>query len=493
MFQKEGGCLMKSPKMAIRGYVITAFLLMAGIFLLSLDAKVEAKHLENVFQEEAADITKESVLRVSENEAAQPKLTDAPVSTDWAAVGDAFIEITSLQRIGSVYIEWNALPGEWTLSVFDKGAFIQNRKAGQNGFVNESVSIDGSYTRIRISWNKQQKPVSIGRLTLFSKGRVPDTVQTWQPPCEKADMLLVSTHADDEHLYFGGALPTYAGDQAKKVQVAYLINCGIPRTRELLAGLWVVGIRNYPVISSFPDQYAGTLDAAVKIYGYEQVLDYQVMLLRRFRPEVALGHDLNGEYGHGAHILNAMTLTKAITAAKDPAQFPETAKKYGVWEIKKCYLHLYAEHPVMMDWTLPLKAFGGRSGWEMAKLGYAEHISQQVFKFLVRIEGPNDCRKFGLYFTTVGEDVLKNDFFENIPATAVSTPSSDSQHAGPASGWEDFSNPEPSLSGSEESSDSENGGTDGIDDGIAGISAAGAGIVILLLYLLFVRKKRPRK
>ena len=26
-----------------------------------------------------------------------------------------------------------------------------------------------------------------------------------------------------------------------------------------------------------------------------------------------------------------------------------------------------------------------------------------------------DNRKFGLYFTTVGPDVKKNDFFENIP------------------------------------------------------------------------------
>ncbi len=481
---------MKRPKMAIRGCVITAVLLMAGMILFSLDLRVEARHLENVFQEEAADITRDCVLHVSENEAALPRLTDALLSTDWSAVGAAFIEITSPQRIGSVYIEWKALPGEWTLSVFDNGAFIPTQKAGHYGFLNEAVSIDGSFTRIRISWNKREKPVSIARLTLFSKGRVPDTVQTWQPPCEKADMLLVSTHADDEHLYFGGALPTYAGEQAKKVQVAYLVNCGIPRTRELLAGLWVVGIRNYPVISSFPDQYAGSLDAAVKIYGYEPVLDYQVMLLRRFRPEVILGHDLDGEYGHGAHILNAITLIKAIEAANDPAQFPETAKKYGVWEIKKCYLHLYAERPVIMDWTLPLKAFGGRSGWEMAKLGFAEHVSQHVFKLQVRIDGPYDCRKFGLYFTTVGADVLKNDFFENIPAAAVSISSSDSQNAEPDLAWEDFSNPEPSMPGSGDSSDSANSDAGVINKGIAGIGAAGVVIVILLLYLLFVRKKK---
>ena len=39
---------------------------------------------------------------------------------------------------------------------------------------------------------------------------------------EDADMLLLPTHADDEHLWFGGTMPYYAGELGYKVQVGLL-------------------------------------------------------------------------------------------------------------------------------------------------------------------------------------------------------------------------------------------------------------------------------
>ena len=44
----------------------------------------------------------------------------------------------------------------------------------------------------------------------------------WQPSCEKADLLLIVAHPDDELLWFGGALPTYAGERGMAVQVMYM-------------------------------------------------------------------------------------------------------------------------------------------------------------------------------------------------------------------------------------------------------------------------------
>lgn len=403
--------------------IVTAFLVFAMIPC-SLCIKVSANNLEDVYADQAADITQNCIFVLSENQVDLAKLLDSSVSTNWVTSQDTSIEIASLQRIGAVYIEWTASPGPWTLSVFNKNSFKPYKESGINEFFNEFISIDESYTKIRISWKKIDKPVSIGRITIFSKGTVPGNIQQWNPPCEKADMLVIPTHADDEHLYLGGTLSTYAGDQHKNVQVAYMINHGYFRTREVLAGLWAVGVTNYPMISDFPDKYVDTYEKAVKTYGFENFIEYQVMLLRRFKPDVVVGHDLMGEYGHGAHILNARALVQAIDAAKDPAQFPQSATEYGTWEIKKCYLHLYKENPIVMDWTLPLSNFNGKSSWEMAQTGYQQHVSQHQFKFRVRIEGPNDCRQFGLYYTSVGEDINKNDFFENIPESQISGNSS---------------------------------------------------------------------
>lgn len=366
------------------------------------------------FERDAENITGSCSLSVSEKAADLNRMLDSSLSTYWESSSDAFVEIQSSEKIGGIYIEWERTPGAWDLSIKSGMEYQNLLKGGESGFVNEFIRVTTPSRIVRLHWGKAGSPVSIARIRVYSPGEVPPDVQLWSPSCEKADILVIPTHADDEHLYFGGTLSTYAGDRLYKVQVVYLTCHEILRTREALAGLWVSGVRNYPVFSSFTDQYAATYEAAVKIYGLEKVQAYQVMLLRKFKPEVVVGHDLAGEYGHGMHIMNAKTLIQAVDMAEDPGKYPDTATQYGVWSVKKCYLHLYAENPIIMDWTLPLARFNGKSSWEIAKTGYLKHQSQQKFKFIVRIEGPNDCRKFGLYSTTVGPDIQKNDFMENI-------------------------------------------------------------------------------
>lgn len=467
-----------------------ATFLVFAIIPCSFYIKVSANHLENVYNDQAEDITQNCIFVVSENQVDLSKLLDSSISTNWVASQDTTIEITSLERIGAVYIEWTASPGPWTLLAFNKNSFKPYKESGTNGFLNEFISIEESYTKIKISWKKIDKPVSIGRITIYSKGTVPENIQKWNPPCEKADILVIPTHADDEHLYFGGTLSTYAGEQHKNVQVAYMINHGYLRTREALAGLWAVGVTNYPVISNFPDQYSDTYEKAVKIYGLENFIEYQVMLLRRFHPDVVVGHDLMGEYGHGAHMLNARALVQAITVAKDPMQFPQSALKYGAWEIKKCYLHLYKENPIVMDWTLPLSNFNGKSSWEMAQIGYQEHVSQHQFKFRVRIEGPNDCRQFGLCYTSVGEDINKNDFFENISESQISGNSSLISASEPFQPYVSSAGYTSNAGNSSKIDNASNGNNADTWKKTMGISVITVIFLILSIYLLNLRRRR---
>lgn len=106
--------------------------------------------------------------------------------------------------------------------------------------------------------------------------------QVWQPPCEQADVLLFPSHADDDVIFFG-ALAAQCVDRGLAVQVAYLVNHydWQPRPQELLDALWTMGIRNYPVIGPFPDYYVLSLEAAQQSFGEENVIAYQVGLLRR--------------------------------------------------------------------------------------------------------------------------------------------------------------------------------------------------------------------
>ena len=149
-------------------------------------------------------------------------------------------------------------------------------------------------------------------------------------------------------------------------------------------------------------------------------------MLRRFKPQVAVSHDFNGEYGHGMHKLNAAMMKRAVEISGDKSFFSETAEKYGVYTPKKLYVHLYGKNKIVMDYDTPSEFFGGKTPFEMSKLGFAEHKSQQGTWFKSWMLGKNGeitkasqikkyspC-EYGLYFTSVGADVNKNDMLENI-------------------------------------------------------------------------------
>lgn len=271
-------------------------------------------------------------------------------------------------------------------------------------------------------------------LYLLSPGVLPEWVQRWSPHCEKADLLLLSSHADDDQLFFAGVLPTYAGERGNRVQVVYFTDHKKEphRRHELLNGLWTVGVTAYPVINTaFPDHYSASIPQAIATiarYGYteEDAVRIQVELLRRFRPQVVLGHDLEGEYGHGMHRLSAACLTKSVPLAADPDYDPASAEKYGVWDTPKLYLHSYPQNEIVLNWDLPLKRFGGKTAYQMSREGFDCHVSQNIYWFRQWLRGNRDeytsatqiqtyspC-KFGLYRTTVGPDWDKNDFFEHL-------------------------------------------------------------------------------
>ncbi|HCU08268.1 MAG TPA: hypothetical protein DF480_04800 [Clostridiales bacterium] len=324
------------------------------------------------------------------------------------------ITIRTQEKIHGLYLIWDKPPGHWALQA-QEGSRTSMYLQGKNGWIHEYVALDEPSSAIVLVM--PDTDVVLCEIELYGQGTLPDSVQVWDPPHEDADMLLLPTHADDEHLFFGGTMPYYAGELDYKVQVAYLTNHWAEpyRPHELLNGLWAVGIRSYPIFGEFPDYYSDNLEHAKTLYDLDQVFAYQVELLRRFQPEVVVGHDTGGEYGHGVHMLNAWVLQQAVSLAADETYLPDQVAEWGTFEVSKVYLHLYPEGAVLMDWNIPLENFGGRTAFEMAEAGFAQHLSQQKW-FSVRTEGVHDCRAFGLYYTAVGDDSLEAspDFFQNI-------------------------------------------------------------------------------
>lgn len=359
-------------------------------------------------------------------EGADP-LTDGTFRTEARVFGA--LELSAPAKIGGLYIVFADTPTELTISADrQRIRFIPEYLE-----VWIDVSALGSGT-LSLAFTGQ---VNVCDVYAFTEGEPPAWVQRWSPPCEKTDLLLVSAHADDEQLYFAGVLPYYAGELGYAVQVAYFTDhlAEPHRRHELLKGLWAVGVRNYPVIGAVPDAYSESeADALKKLVASGMTRDdavlQQLRLLRRFRPQVVVTHDLDGEYGHGQHRLCASTMLEAAALAADPESDPSGASLYGAWDVPKLYLHLYAENPITLNWDFPLDAFGGKTAFQVSQQGFLCHASQTNSRFDDWIFGEKrDITKaseiaeyspclYGLVRSTVGADMNKNDFFENITTYA---------------------------------------------------------------------------
>lgn len=349
---------------------------------------------------EAQELSSELTVRIADRNVPET-LTDCDYTTKLRLSAGTVIGLQAEQEFSALYIIWDRPPGQWTAKGENFSAVY-----GGHGFIHEYAELPAGTESLEI---ELPDGGILCDICAYTDGRLPDTVQLWDDPVDMADILLFPTHGDDEYLFFGGILPYYAGELGLSVQVVYMkAHWAEPsRPHEQLNGLWTVGVTAYPMLDGFiyPE----------KRYTEKNVTAYQVEMIRRFRPQVIVDHAENGEYGHDAHMLNAYCIKNAVELAADGQYDGGSLESYGVWDTPKLYLHLYAENRISLDYDRPLERFGGRTAFEMAEEGYAQHQSQQRWIFFVYPKG-HDCDSscFGLYRSTVGEDVEKNDLMENL-------------------------------------------------------------------------------
>lgn len=375
----------------------------------------------------ANELTQQCDFIASSSENSPEDMHDGRHDTAWTADNSegqyVEIDLPEGRPAAGVYIQWNCVPQNWVVLESSGGAIWQyDDLQSRETFINAYVPLSGYAQKVRIESDSYDWKMSIAEIRVFAAGDLPDEVQVWSPPPQKADLMVIPAHPDDEFIYFGGVLPTYAGQQGKHTVVVYMTSSPMIRKFEALNGLWKAGVREYPVFLPLANKYTSTVEDAETEWGG---LDYTESLLveqmRIFRPDVVVTHDVNGEYGHGAHKLTALATQKAVKAAADRSQYPESAGLYGAWQVKKCYLHLYAKNKVEMDWEQPLSRFGGKTALDMAREGYALHISQHFSDRPIMDSGPYDNAWFGLYYSAVGPDKNGGDLFEHITAAAAQT------------------------------------------------------------------------
>lgn len=380
-----------------------------------------ALSLSVAFAAEANDITEDCKFKVCSSGRKYTLMTDKKYTSYWESnkIKNPWIAITAPEGkpIAGLYVCFGNMPESWEIQTSDDGKDWFTAVPGDTRFLHAYVALPQPAQHVRLAVTSEKKTaLRINDLFVLSEGDLPDWVQVWQPTEEKADILFLSTHPDDELIFFGGAIPTYAVEQQRKVVVAYFTRSNTTRSSELLNGLWHMGVRTYPVIGTFKDSYAKNLKAAYKSAGGKgKVNEWIVGLYRQYKPEVVVTQDTNGEYGHKQHMMIADAAQNCIALAANEDEFTASTIAYGTWQVKKLYLHLYPENQITFDWTVPLKSMNGATGIELAEEAYTLHKTQASSGMSVTETGTKyDNRVFGLAFTTVGEDVRKDDFLENI-------------------------------------------------------------------------------
>ena len=382
---------------------------------------------------EAEDLTSGCAVTCVDNKAGIGSITDGKYTTWWASSTrkNPWIEINSEKPVYGLYLCFYELPSSYEIQELRGENWTAVARGGDDGICHVFFELSGQKRLRIVSAETDKSVIGFSEIHAFGEGEIPGWVQRWEPPVEKADILFMVAHPDDEILFFGGAIPTYAAERKKSVQVVYMTNSNGVRRSEALNGLWAMGLRNYPVFGWIADKYpiSDKVEDGYRGAGGEQkVLEWVTGIFRKYRPEVVVTLAENGEYGHPQHKMAADSAEQCFSLAASAESWPDSARQYGTWQVKKLYHHQYGDEKrpqTVFDWNQPLQAFGGKTGAEVAEEAFAQHVSQQgagirrrgqfevftVEKFGVEFYPYN---RFVLYSSRVGEDVEKNDFLEHI-------------------------------------------------------------------------------
>ena len=377
--------------------------------------------------EEAADLSSACTFKADRHSWKYARLVNGSYEKYWQSgkLKNPWLEIRSETPMHTLYICFRQMPEGYEIQRKEGDEWVTLAE-GDTRFYHVCYDLAGETDIRLVETGTKKTQLVINELFVFGEGELPEWVQRWEPTEEKADILFLAAHPDDELLFFAGAIPTYDVEMEKRAVVAYLTCCDDTRRSEALNGLWTMGVRNYPVFGLFRDKYSNNLNKAYQQAGKKKVLAWVTELFRQYRPEVVVTQDIKGEYGHGQHRMIADACIQCFDLAADPESSPESAAAYGAWEVKKLYIHRYGEKAdrLHFDWNVPLEKLGGKTGMEAAIEAFEKHITQYDLTF--RIDGYKkplrveitgayyENTDFGLYATRVGPDTEKNDFMENI-------------------------------------------------------------------------------
>ncbi len=341
------------------------------------------------------------------------------------------------------YLAWRTLPEPFVVRQYAGDGTLLSSQTGETWELNQLYKLSPQARSISIV---SQTDMDLCSALVYGPDLLPKNYHPWNPTPEKLDYLVIATHPDDDILFLGAVVPLYGVTRGLSGTILYTATRGIRyRCDEALNGAWVMGLRNHPLFAGFPNLLPKDQKRREQDFSVDSLTSYYVSVLRRYKPEVVVTHDEQGEYGHWQHMNVTRAVCNAVSLAADASYDPASAEQYGVFQVKKLYLHLYPQNKVTLNVYQPLPALGGRNVLEVDTAAFAEHKSQvKIDHYQVRNDGFYRISDFGLYQSAVGDDTGMNDLFEHIDPSALSNfvPAASSASPLPAATPEETAEPQ---------------------------------------------------
>lgn len=368
----------------------------------------------------AQDVTDQAQITIEKHGGTLNRMLDRDLSTALQSEKnrEQVIDITMQEGAvcSALYIEFgnNIMP--FTVQIEHNGEWVDLASWNQP-YAQAYVQFE-PLTQFRLRFDTGDKAIQlfIRELYLFGQGDMDESiVNVWDASVQKADLLVLAGHPGDELQWFGGMIPYYATAKGYSVAVATMTMVNSGRRLEMLNALYACGMRTYPDIGTLENIKTNLASKAFSNWGGIEATDrYVVQLLRRYQPEVVVTHAIKGENDNGVHMACARSLQRAVEKAADPAYDAESATMYGTWQVKKLYLH-EGDDPIRLSWSVSLDELDAKTAYQTAWEAYEScYLSTNEGSMIAESAKHSPCL-YTLVYTTVGEDVQRDDLFENIP------------------------------------------------------------------------------
>lgn len=373
-----------------------------------IDIKASAK-----FKREAKNISDQCVYQLGNSKIGNSsRLYDEYYDTSYDVYGwnELSISWDENVKVSFVLIEFTRDPKEYVIKQFDKEDQLISERGGLESMVNDIEYVDEKTRKVSIV---PKDDVTVCGLKAYDNGTLKDR-HKWSPTPDKLDYLVVATHPDDDVIFLGAIIPTYTGEYGFVGSSLVMTSTNRIRRDEYLNGEWVLGQRTAPLAARFPDIASQSDAPANTSFNDDALTRYLVRVFRKYKPEVVFTQAQNGEYGHWQHRKISKCVFAAVPLAANENYDNDSIEQYGVWDVKKLYIHLYEENQIFIDVNVPLESFAGRTAFDVATEAFECHASQHTGRHWVKNEGVYSMTDFGLAYTTVGNDTYGvNNPFEN--------------------------------------------------------------------------------